>query len=124
LQHNCADCGRYRRQAERAIESDPVIKKGLQRRIINSRTLARYIPEPTASTRPWNTVLGIVRRYRSTVKTTMDHRQVFKDCEIATRNKVAEADAPRALEALLRMLGGEAMNTNQKRATSKIVLAN
>ena len=34
-----------RRQVERFIETDPVIKKGLQRRIINSRAFARYILE-------------------------------------------------------------------------------
>jgi len=37
---------------------------------------------------------------------------------------VTEADAPRALEALQRMLGEEAMSTNQKREASKIVLPN
>jgi len=37
---------------------------------------------------------------------------------------VTEADAPKALEALQRMLGEEAMDPNRKRVTSKIVLAN
>ncbi len=142
-------------------------------------------------------ILGIVRRYPLGRENDNRHRQVFKDCEIATRNKVAdlavenspdimrriaefaiisysnylaeisllfppeargtkgiiakistelalndvnlvgiicnspedillvtEADAPKALEALQRMLGEEAMDPNRKRVTSKIVLAN
>jgi aspartokinase len=79
-----------RRQVERFIETDPVIKKGLQRRIINSRALARYILEAKGVNSTLDTVLGIVRRYPLSGENDSRHRQVFKDCEIATRNNVAD----------------------------------
>lgn len=79
-----------RRQVERAIETDPVIKKGLQRRIINSRALARYILEANGVNSTLDAVLGIVRRYPLGSENDNRHRQVFKDCEIAMRNKVAD----------------------------------
>ncbi len=79
-----------RRQVERFIEADPVIKKGLQRRIINSRALARYILEAKGIDSTLDTVLGIVRRYPLSGENDSRHRQVFKDCEIATRTNVAD----------------------------------
>jgi len=79
-----------RRQVERVIETDPVIKKGLQRRIINSRALARYILEAKGVDSTLDAILGIVRRYPLGSENDNRHQQVFKDCEIATRNKVAD----------------------------------
>jgi hypothetical protein len=79
-----------RRWVERFIEADPVIKKGLQRRIINSRALARYILEAKGVDSTLDTVLGIVRRYPLSAENDSRDRQVFKDCEIATRNNVAD----------------------------------
>jgi len=57
---NVAD---IRRQVERAIETDSVIKKGLQQRIINSRALDRYILEANGVDSTLDSILGIVRRY-------------------------------------------------------------
>ena len=48
---------------ERAIETDSVIKKGLQQRIINSRALDRYILEANGVDSTLDAILGIVRRY-------------------------------------------------------------
>ncbi|OLE68979.1 hypothetical protein AUF78_13395 [archaeon 13_1_20CM_2_51_12] len=79
-----------RRQVERFIEADLVIKKGLQRRIINSRALARYILEANRLDSTLDAILGIVRRYPLGSENDNRHRQVFKDCEIATRNEVAD----------------------------------
>src|SRR5256712_9088154 len=79
-----------RRQVERVIETDPVIKKGLQRRIINSRALARYIPEANGVDSTLDAVLGIVPRHPLGNESDNRNRQVFKDCEIAMRNKVAD----------------------------------
>ncbi len=79
-----------RRQVERFIETDPVIKKGLQRGIINSRALARYILEAKGVDSTLDAILGIVRRYPLGSENDNRHQQVFKDCEIATRNKVAD----------------------------------
>ena len=92
-------------------------------------------------------ILGIVRRYPLGSENDNRHRQargtkgiIAKiSTELALNDVnlvgiicnspedillVTEADAPRALEALQRMLGEEAMSTNQKREASKIVLPN
>jgi predicted regulator of amino acid metabolism with ACT domain len=79
-----------RHQVERTIESDPVIKKGLQRRIINSRALARYILESGTVDSTPDAVLGIIRRYPVGRETGASHRQLFEDCEIAMRNRMAD----------------------------------
>jgi len=52
-----------RRAIERIIESDPTIRTGLQRGIINSRALSRYILENCAVDSTPDAVLGILRRY-------------------------------------------------------------
>jgi aspartokinase len=84
---NVAD---IRRRVERIIESDPVIRKGIQRGIINSRALARYILEVNGVDSTLDAILGIVRRYPLGSENDNGHQQVFKDCEIAMRNKVAD----------------------------------
>ena len=78
-----------RRQVERIIESDPVIKKGLQRRIINSRALARYILKNDGVESTQDGILGIIRRYPLSQEIDIAHRQMFKDCEIVTRHGMA-----------------------------------
>ena len=78
-----------RRQVERIIESDPVIKKGLQRRIINSRALARYILNVDRVDSTQDGILGIIRRYPLGQELERVHRQLFKDCEIVTRHRMA-----------------------------------
>ena len=52
-----------RRQIERIIESDPTIRNGLFRGIINSRGLSRYILENFAVDSTTDAILGILRRY-------------------------------------------------------------
>ncbi len=79
-----------RRSVERIIESDPVIKKGLQRRIINSRALARYILEVNGIDSTSDSILGIIRRYPVGHEVESGHRTAFKDCEITVRSKVAD----------------------------------
>ena len=79
-----------RRLVERIVESDPVIKKGLQRKIINSRALARYILESDGVTSTADSILGIIRRYPLASEKDRDHQSIFKYCEIAMRNKVAD----------------------------------
>jgi hypothetical protein len=81
--------GSVRRQVERIIESDPVIKKGLQRRIINSRALARYILKVDRVDSTQDGILGIIRRYPLSQEMERVHRQMFKDCEIVTRHRMA-----------------------------------
>src|SRR5207245_10386781 len=120
---NVAD---IRRQVERAIETDSVIKKGLQQRIINSRALDRYILEANGVDSTLDAILGIVRRYPLGSENDNRHRQargtkgiIAKiSTELALNDVnlvgiicnspedillVTEADAPRALEALQRM---------------------
>lgn len=78
-----------RHQIELIIESDPVIKKGLQRGIINSKALARYMLEVDGVTATQDAVLGAIRRYPLVRKVEPAHREVFKDCAIFTRNRMA-----------------------------------
>jgi hypothetical protein len=79
-----------RRRVEGIIEADPVIRKGLQRRIINSRALARYILEEDGVDSTPDAVLGIIRRYPVRAERQVAHRSMFRDCEIITRNKIAD----------------------------------
>lgn len=78
-----------RRLVEKIIESDPVIRKGLQRGIINSRALARYILEVNGINTTHDAILGIIRRYPLNGVEDI-HRQAFRDCEIAMRNRMAD----------------------------------
>jgi hypothetical protein len=50
-------------RVERFKETDPVIKRGLQRGIINSRALARFIQEEDGEESTLDAILGIIRRY-------------------------------------------------------------
>lgn len=79
-----------RRNIERIIETDPVIKRGLQRGIINSRALARYIQESDGIQSSADAILGVIRRYPLTNEETPSYNHMFKDCELAMRTKVGD----------------------------------
>ena len=90
------------RLVERTVESDPVIRKGLQRGIINNQALARYIVESTGQDGNPETVLGVIRRYpRNWVNE--DHRLAFKDCEIAVRSRVADLSIHHSQDVMKRI---------------------
>jgi hypothetical protein len=78
-----------RRQVERIIESDPTIRTGLQRGIINSRALSRYILENCAVDSTQDAVLGILRRYPLEGVRDEDHRLALRDCNISMRGGMA-----------------------------------
>lgn len=78
-----------RRQVERIIESDPTIRTGLQRGIINSRALSRYILENCAVDSTQDAVLGILRRFPMDGVREDDHRLALKDCNISMRGGMA-----------------------------------
>jgi hypothetical protein len=79
-----------RRKIEQIIETDPVIKKGLQRGIINSRALARYISESDGVESSTDAILGIIRRYPITKEENSSQADMFKDCELAMRSKIGD----------------------------------
>jgi hypothetical protein len=79
-----------RRRVERVIETDPVIKRGLQRQIINLRALARFILEADDVEATPDAVLGIIRRYPLGGEEEDGLRRVFRDCELAMRNRVGD----------------------------------
>jgi hypothetical protein len=81
-----------RRRIERIIETDPVIKKGLQRGIINSRALARYFREIERIDSTEDAILGVVRRYPLSDGDSSDSRCAFRECELSLRNKLAELE--------------------------------
>lgn len=79
-----------RQRVERIIENDPVIKRGLQRQIINSRALARYILQVDGIESTPDAVLGIIRRHSLSDMDEDGLGRVFKDCELAMRNRVGD----------------------------------
>lgn len=79
-----------RGRIERIIETDPVIKKGLQRGIINSRALARYIRESDGVEISTDAILGIIRRYPITKEESSSLPHALKDCELALRSKIGD----------------------------------
>jgi hypothetical protein len=78
-----------RRTVERIIESDPTIRTGLQRGIINSRALSRYILENCAVDTTPDAVLGILRRYPLDGIREDGNRLALKDCKISMRDGMA-----------------------------------
>jgi len=78
-----------RRAVERIIESDPTIRTGLQRGIINSRALSRYILENCAVDSTPDAVLGILRRYPLDGWREDGNRLALKDCNISMRSGMA-----------------------------------
>lgn len=78
-----------RRRIERIIESDPTIRNGLFRGIINSRGLSRYILENFAVDSTMDAVLGILRRYPLDGGRKEDHRLALKDCHLSMRGGMA-----------------------------------
>jgi hypothetical protein len=77
-----------RRLVERFIETDPVIKKGLQRGIINSRALARFILESDAVDSSTEAILGIIRRYPLVREESARTNQILRDCEMVMRSGI------------------------------------
>lgn len=78
-----------RRTVERIIESDPTIRTGLQRGIINSRALSRYILENCAVDSTPDAVLGILRRYPLDGIREDANRLALKDSNISMRGGIA-----------------------------------
>jgi len=86
-----------RRRVERLIDTDPVIKKGLQRGIINTRALARFILDDAGLDSTEDAVLGIIRRYSFDQVILSDNGQSFRDCKLVLTSHVGllEADPQR-----------------------------
>jgi hypothetical protein len=74
-----------RRSIERIIEPDPTIRTGLQRGIINSRALSRYILENCAVDPTPDAVLEILRRYPLDGIGEDGNRLGLEDCNISMR---------------------------------------
>ena len=92
-----------RRTVERIIESDPAIRTGLQRGIINSRALSRYLLENCAVDSTPDAVLGILRRYPLDGAREDDNRLAFKDCNISMRSGMAYLTIDNAPEIMKRV---------------------
>src|SRR5712691_11769205 len=92
-----------RRRIEQIIETDPVIRKGLERRIINSRALARYIQEMGTLDSSPDAILGIIRRYPVTNGEPLCLRQVFRECELSLRDKLAKLEVEYHQETMFQL---------------------
>ncbi len=79
-----------RRLVERMIERDPVIKKGLQREIINSRALARFIQETDGVDSSFDSILGVIRRYPRSNERAAGTDQILGDCELTMRSRIGD----------------------------------
>lgn len=92
-----------RRQVERIIESDPTIRTGLQRGIINSRALSRYILENCSVDSTQDAVIGILRRYPVTDVKDEQHRLALKDCNVSMRGGMAYLTLENAPDTMKRV---------------------
>jgi hypothetical protein len=79
-----------RRKIEQIIETDPVIRKGLERGIINTRALARYLQGNDGVESSTDAILGIIRRFPVKKEEGSDQSHIFKDCELAMRSKIGD----------------------------------
>jgi predicted regulator of amino acid metabolism with ACT domain len=79
-----------RRLVEKMIERDPVIKKGLQREIINSRALARFIQKTDGIDSTLDSILGVIRRYPLASERVAGTDQILRDCELTMRNRIGD----------------------------------
>jgi hypothetical protein len=93
-----------RRQVERMIETDPVIKKGLQRGIINVRALARFILEIEGIDSTPDAILGIIRRYPVSDGKASGVDQVLGQCGLSLRNKIADIEVEHNQDTMNRIL--------------------
>jgi hypothetical protein len=92
-----------RRTVERIIESDPTIRTGLQRGIINSRALSRYLLENCAVDSTPDAVLGILRRYPLDGRRDEGSRLALRDCNISMRGGIAYLTLENAPEIMRRV---------------------
>ncbi len=92
-----------RRSIERIIESDPTIRTGLQRGIINSRALSRYILENCAVDSTPDAVLGILRRYPLDGVREDANGLGLKDCNISMRGGIAYLTLENAADVMKRV---------------------
>jgi hypothetical protein len=77
-----------RRIVESVLERDPVIRKGLERGIINSRALARFIQKTTQVEATPDAILGYIRRYPVDGEDSTEYGLVLKDSDIKMKSKV------------------------------------
>lgn len=93
-----------RRQVERIMETDPVIKKGLQRGIINVRALARFLLETEGIDTTPDAILGIIRRYPVSDGKSSGLDQALGECGLSLRNKIADVEVEYHQETMNRIL--------------------
>ena len=67
-------------------------KKGLQRGIVNSRALARYIRKTEGLDSTADATLGIIRRYPLSSGESEEVWRVFRDCGLSMRNKIGDLE--------------------------------
>jgi hypothetical protein len=67
-----------------------VIKKGLERGILNSRALARFIQEVDGVNASTDAILGFIRRYPIIAKQTLPRRLAFTGSDITMRTKIGD----------------------------------
>lgn len=92
-----------RRTIENVLERDPVIRKGLERGIINSRALARFIQEVERVDATPDAILGIIRRFPLEKKHNVPSNPPLRDCEITMRTRVGDLALEKGLDTMRRI---------------------
>lgn len=78
-------------QVWRAIRTDPALLRGLQRKLVNMRALAKYIINEYGLNASLDAVISSIRRFpiNSVEKENKIFHDIFKDSVISTTNNIA-----------------------------------
>jgi len=81
-----------RREVERIIEHDAVIKKGLRRDIINIRGLAKFIQKKISQNASLDAIISAIRRYPLKEESIRFSKieWLMKNCKLSLKNKIAD----------------------------------
>lgn len=109
-----------------AIQKDPAVLQGLQRKLINIRALAKQLITEQGINGSLDSVISSIRRFPLD-KTRADEqtlRNIFKDSIISTTNNVACITIPRPLSAVLDKLNTPVMRITSGIDTVKLITEN
>jgi len=92
-----------RREVEKLLDRDVIVKKGLARGIINVRALAREIQEKLGHEASLYAIINAIRRYPIEEKVEEVPKKFFKNCRISVKNKIADMAIVNNSEAQIKL---------------------
>jgi len=115
-------------QVWRAMELDPAIMRDLQRKLINSRALAKYLIKKYDLHASMDAVISSIRRFPIEQHKEEERtlRSIFKDSVISTRNNIACVTINRTPKEVFERLSREMPDFRMTTATNsvKIIVEN